>query len=208
MRYWTPQQLRAFLEHVADDRLFALWRLAATTGMRRGELLGLQWRDLDLDGGVATIRRQWAKSNGTVSVTTLKGRQGKPRSRRVDLDAATIAALRRHSAQQLEERALTGRGRRPDDGWVFDLRDGSPIDPDGLTQRFARHVSESGLPRIRLHDLRHSSATAALAAGVHPKIVQERLGHASVTTTMNTYSHAIPTLQAAAADQIANAIDF
>ena len=116
MRYWTPSQLRAFLEHVADDRLFALWRLAATTGMRRGELLGLQWRDLDLDGRVATIRRQWAKSNGGVSTTTLKGRQGKPRTRRVDLDAVTVAALRRHSAQQLEERVLDGRGRRPDDG--------------------------------------------------------------------------------------------
>lgn len=148
------------------------------------------------------------EANGSVGITTLKGRQGKSKVRRIDVDAGTVIALRRHSGQQLEERARSGRGRRPDDTLVFDLPDGSPIDPDGLSQRFARHVRDSGLPRIRLHDLRHSSATAALAAGVHPKIVQERLGHASVTTTMNTYSHAIPTLQAEAADQIARVIDL
>jgi integrase len=203
MHTWTGAQLGAFLARVRDDRLFALWRLAGTTGMRRGEVLGLRWRDVDLEGGRVAIVQQL--SRGAKGVAFGPPKTAKAR-RSVALDGVTIAAIRAHRRRQKEERLAFGPGY-VDVDLVFARADGVALDPDGVTGAFERLVRRAGLPRIRLHDLRHTHATLALSAGVHPKVVQERLGHSNITTTMDVYSHAIPAMQEDAASRVAALVD-
>ena len=203
MPTWSPEQLRAFLHFVADDRYAALWRLAATTGLRRGELAGLRWRDVDFDAGRVVVAQQRAKGGGAVAAGPTKTR----RSRRlVSLDERTLECLRNHRKQQLETRLLLGPAFQDHD-MVFCLADGRPLHPDRLTQMFRDRCEASGLPYISLHGLRHSHASQMLRAGVHPKVVQERLGHSSISITLDTYSHAIPAMQEDAAERAAALID-
>lgn len=121
------------------------------------------------------------------------------------LDGNTLAALRDHRTHQLHERLLWGPGWH-NTGFVFTREDGSPLHPESLTKMFQWRVRRAELPRIRFHDLRHTHATLALEAGVHPKVVSERLGHSSIAITMDTYSHAIPAMQEEAAEQIAGLV--
>jgi integrase len=204
MCVWTAEQLHAFLKHVAEDRLFALWRLAATTGLRRGELIGLRWTDIDLSTAQLLIARQRVKGGGQVSVGAPKSRRKGRRT--IKLDPMTTAALREHRRAQVAERMALGAAYH-DEGFVFCHLDGTPFHPDGITQRFQRHVRQAGLPHIRLHDLRHSYATLSLRAGVAVKVVSERLGHAKPSITSDIYQHAIPELQEDAALRIAAMID-
>jgi len=127
------------------------------------------------------------------------------RWRTVELDARTVEVLREHATRQAAEIEAAGDtyGDPEHPPLVFCTEDGGPLHPDRVSKLFAAHVKASALPRIRLHDLRHTHATLALAAGVHPKVVQERLGHASITITLDTYTHASPAIDAAAAEQIA-----
>lgn len=205
MRTWTAEQLGRFLDHVSGDRLAGAWELLASTGMRRGEVLGLRWTDVDLDAGTLRITR--------TLVTTDVQRKGEPgmawgtpktaKGRRsVALDEATVAALRAHRARQLEERLLIGAGYADED-LVVCQPDGRPIHPKTLSYYFERKAKRAGLPPIRLHDLRHTHATLSLKAGVHPRVVQERLGHANVSITLDTYSHVDLDMQAAAAARVA-----
>jgi integrase len=203
MIVWTHEQLRAFLAHVAGDRFNALWRLAATTGMRRGELLGPRWTDLDLDAGVLNVAQTRVKGGGTVGYGRPKTAKGR---RAIALDEATVAMLKAHRKTQARERLAWGPGYR-DEGLIFCREDGSPIDPDVLSQRFDRLVRDAGLPRIRLHDLRHTYATAALRAGVPIKVVSERLGHATPAITLAVYAHVLPGMDPEAAEQVAALVD-
>jgi integrase len=184
---WTPEQLRAFLSHVRDDRLYAAWLLVATTGLRRAELAGLRWLDVDLAAGRVSPRRPRVVVDYTVVESDAKTPKGR---RSLALDPATLTALKAHQARQAEEKTIVGAGYR-ESGLVFTMPDGSPIHPQ---------------PRIRLHDVRHSYATAALAAGVPPKVVSQRLGHATIAITMDTYSHVIPGLDEQAAETVARLI--
>jgi integrase len=204
MRVWTADQVRQFLAHVRDDRLCGLWLLLATTGLRRGEACGLGWDDIDLAAARLAVRR---------NLTAVKGRgeNRKPlwsepktnKSRRsVALDAGTVEALRLHRKGQLEERLAAGPAYR-ELGLVFCREDGSELDPDWVSKRFERLAKAAGVPRIRLHDVRHTHATPALQAGVHVKVVSERLGHATVGMTLDTYSHVIPALEEDAAAKVA-----
>jgi integrase len=197
MRTWSAEQLRTFLEHVREDRLHAAYHLAATTGTRRGELLGLRWRDLDLDAGRAQVVQTLIGKRELSEPKTEKGR------RNVALDAGTVAILREHRKAQLVERLAWGPAYEDEHDLVFCREDGSPVLPQSLSRAFERHAEQAGLPVIRFHDLRHTHATLALAAGVHPKVVSERLGHASVGITLDTYSHAIPAMQEDAAARVA-----
>jgi integrase len=124
----------------------------------------------------------------------------------VHLDPVTVAALRAHRNRQRQERLAWGPAYN-DTGLVFTREDGTLLNPDLISETFRGHVSRSGLPKIRLHDLRHTHATLALQAGVPVKVISERLGHADVAFTMNTYAHAIPAMQAEAAVQIAGLVD-
>jgi integrase len=205
MRTWSGAELGRFLEHVAGDRLAGAWWLLATTGMRRGEVLGLRWSDVDLDAGAARITRTLittgARRKGEPAMAwgtpkTAKGR------RSVALDSATVSALRQHRARQLAERLAAGEAYEDGD-LVVCLADGTPLHPKTLSYTFEREVRRAGLPTIRLHDLRHTHATLALRAGVHPRVVQERLGHANVSITLDTYSHVDLDMQAVAAARVA-----
>ena len=200
MKTWTADELGGFLDGVREHRLAPLITILATTGLRRGEALGLRWSDVDLGEGRLAVRQTLLAVNNHVQF----GEPKTHRSRRsVDLDAATVVVLKAHRKIQLEERAEAGLGRPRADALVFTDEQGDPLHPNVVTRTFAKLIIQAGAPRIRLHDLRHTHATLSLQAGVHVKIVSERLGHSSVMITLDTYSHAIPGLQRDAAERVA-----
>ncbi|MGI8870497.1 MAG: site-specific integrase [Mycobacteriales bacterium] len=196
MSVWSATELRAFLDGVADDRLAAAYLVLATTGMRRGEALGLRWSDVGLDARRAAIRQTVINVDKSTGHRGTEDGEGAPV---VTLDAAT--ALREHRRWQPAERLVMGAGFT-DHGLVFCHPDGGLVHPERFSRQFARLGVRLGLPPVRLHDLRHGWATMALAAGVHPKVVQERLGHASIGITLDTYSHVTAALHADAAELI------
>jgi integrase len=200
LKTWSADEVRAFLESVRDDRLYADYVLALTTGLRRGELLGLAWRDIDLDAGWLNVRQTIIAVNFKVQASTPKTNAGR---RSVALDRATVEVLRNHRLNQLKERYDLGLPAQQPDDYVFSTPTGEALHPGLFTDSFDRRVKAAGVPRIRFHDLRHTSATLALAAGVHPKVVQERLGHASISITLDLYSHSVPSLQEDAAIRLA-----
>lgn len=199
MQVWSVEQLRTFLGKVEGDRLYAGYLLLAMTGMRRGEALGLRWQDVDVANGRVSIVQTLVATDYETRFSTPKTDRGR---RTVALDRATLATLVEHRERQQVERAMWGDAYT-DHGLVLAKENGEPLHPHGFSQSFRRHVKLAGLTAIRLHDLRHTYATLALQAGVHPKVVQERLGHSSIAITMDTYSHAIPALQESAAELIA-----
>lgn len=199
---WSPLELRAFLSSIATDRLAALYLLLATTGMRRGEALGLRWADVDLDAGRAAIRQTVIVVNHQIQLGQPKTAKG---TRKIELDPATVTALREHRKRQAAERLLVGRGWA-DQGLVFCQPTGAPMHPERVSEAFTRRTRSAGLPIIRLHDLRHTWATLALGAGVHPKVVQERLGHSTISVTLDIYSHATSALHSDAANKVAGLI--
>ena len=202
METWTPEQLRSFLNHTIGDRLYAAWVVAATTGMRRGEVLGLRWQDIDLEGMRLSVRQTLLSVEYDLVFSTPKTRKG---TRSIALDTTTVSALRAHKARQAEERLAWGPGWG-DSGLAFTRENGSPIHPDLFSKRFGHQVKAAALPDIRLHDLRHTHATLALQAGIHPKVVSERLGHANVAITLDTYTHVVPALQSDAAELVAGLV--
>lgn len=199
MTTWTPGQLHRFLEAARDHRHSALWWILGTTGMRRGEALGLRWSDIDLDKGEIKVQRALVTGEGGKRWSTPKTRSG---WRTVSIDEDTVAVLRTHKARQNAEKLALGAGYRDED-LVTAQDDGSTVSPTRITEQFGRLSRRAGLPHIRLHDLRHTFATQALAAGVNPKIVQEALGHAHVSVTLGIYSHVDQTMQANAAQLLA-----
>jgi len=201
-RTWLASEVRRFLSHVQGDRLYVAYMVAATTGARRGEVLGLRWFDLDLESGRASIAQTLISVSGDIQLSEPKTARGR---RNVALDSHTVAALRAHRDHQVVERALAG-DEYADADFVFANEDGTPLHPDVFSDAFQRHVRSSRLPRIRFHDLRHTHATLSLGAGVHPKVVSERLGHASVAFTLDTYSHAVPAMQETAAELVADLV--
>ncbi len=197
---WTADEVRTFLAAVVDDRLATLYRCLIATGMRRGEALGLRWSSVDLAVGRLVIERSLVVVNDVVEWSAPKT----ARSRRsVSLDHETAASLRAHRKRQLEERVAAGDAWQDQD-LVFSDELGSPLHPDRFTRRFRSAAQRAGVPPIRLHDLRHTWATLALTAGVHPKVVSERLGHATTSITLDIYSHVQPELDAEAAGTVAD----
>lgn len=198
MKVWTAEQLKAFLDFTRDDRDYITWHLAASCGLRRGEVCGLRWSDLALDASPPTlsVKQQLVESLYKVTFAPPKTARGK---RLVVLDPMTVAALRTHRRHQAAERLAHGAEYQDHDLVVARL-DGTPVHPNNVGQHFRRQITKSGLPLIRFHDLRHTHATLALQAGVHPKIVSERLGHASTSFTLDVYSHVTPSMQQQAAD--------
>lgn len=202
MTVWTANELRAFLHVAQSHRLYPVFLVGAMTGMRRGEVLGLHWRDVDLDEGRLTVRWQLRSVRRRPELAPVKTKRSR---RAVDLDRETTSLLQAHRRKQLEDRMATGPDYTDGD-LVFAKPDGTYYVPDSVSEAFERLVRKSGLPRIRLHDLRHGWATLALQAGVHPKVVSDRLGHASIAVTLDTYSHTIRSLDTDAAEKVAGLI--
>jgi integrase/predicted RNA-binding Zn-ribbon protein involved in translation (DUF1610 family) len=199
LQVWTAEQLSAFLAHVSDDRLYALWRLLAMTGMRRGEALGLGWEDLDMEAGSVTIRRAWIAVNGAAQFSEPKSRSSR---RTIALDPVTLEAMKTHAAQQADEQS-TWQEDAAETGLVFTRPDGRPLVPWVVSKSFRDHGRAALLPRIPLHGLRHTYATLALSSGINPRIVSARLGHATVALTLDVYSHVLPQADREAAERIA-----
>ena len=197
---WDAATTARFLESVRERRLEAFYQLAIATGMRRGELMGLRWQDVDLARGALSVRRALVKTKrGGVAFQAPKTAKGR---RQISLSAKTVADLQAHRKRQLAERLALGDVWQDQD-LVFPGPTGGPLAGETLEGDFRRAVAVAGVPRIRIHDLRHTSATLMLRQGVHPKIVSERLGHATVSITLDIYSHVLPDMQA----EVANAID-
>lgn len=201
---WNTVQVAAVLSAGDDTDLAALWRLALLTGMRRGELLGVMWEDLDLDRGMLAVRRTLSRGKGgTWELGQPKTASGR---RSIALPASCVTALRKHRARQAAERLRLGPIWQ-DQGFVFTNETGGPVHVNSLMHYFRKLIAAADVPTIRFHDLRHTSATLLLAEGVHPKIVQERLGHADISMTLNRYSHVMPGMQRQAADTLDAALD-
>lgn len=203
MSVWTPEQLCTFLDSVRTDRLFAAWLMAAMTGMRRGELLRLKWSDLDLEAGTVSVRQIRTVARYRVVTFTPKTEKGR---RTIALDPHTVAALRSYRVAQKEERILLGPDYANCDDLVFTKPNGSAIHAERFSAWFTQRCRKSGLPRVRLHDVRHSYVTALLADGVPLKVVSQRVGHASPMVTMTIYQHVLPGDDRAAAALGARAI--
>jgi integrase len=199
---WSPSEFRTFLAFVRGDRLRAAWELISTTGLRRGELLGLRWKDIDFNAGTIEIAQTAVVVNYEVVISEAKTEAGE---RRITVDAETLEILREHRRLQRDERLPFGfdKGRIDTEELVFTLPDGRPIHPQRFSSWFEQLSRRAGLPRIRLHDVRHSYASAALAAGIPMKVVSERLGHAGTGITADLYSHVLEELDATAAETVA-----
>ena len=194
----TSQQTKIFLNTVKGNRLEALYILAITTGLRQGELLGLRWEDVDLEGSVVRVRQQLTRTKAGLSFTSPKNGRG----RNVALMESTAEALREHRKMQTDERQKMGN-LCEDMGLVFASTVGTPLHVRNITYRsFRPLLKQAGLSQIRFHDLRHTFATLCLTSGTHPKIVQEMLGHSDISVTLNVYSHCLPNMQGKAVKTI------
>ncbi len=200
----TAEQACCLLEDARGERFEALYVVALTAGLREGELLGLKWEDIDLESGKLSVRR-------TLSETKERGHIFEPpkngKGRNVKLSARAIGALKRHRAVQNAERLHVGTLWQ-DNGLVFSSQRGTTMSAKNLTARsFKPLLERAGLTRsVRLHDLRHTCATLLLGKSVHPKIVQELLGHAAIAITLDTYSHVLPNMQSEAVAAMESAL--
>lgn len=199
---WTAEQLGMFLSWNRDelqDELFPLWTLIAYTGMRRSEALALKWSDLNTRAGRISIRRAVNTEDWVNTKTTKTGS-----ARVIDVDTDTLKVLASYKVARAEVSFDLARA----DAFMFGDDEGKLRSPDAMTSRWDRRLTRitkkhPTLPRVTLKGLRHTHATLLLELGEHPKVVQERLGHSTITTTMNIYSHVTPTMQKAAADRFA-----
>jgi integrase len=198
-------EARQLLEAARGDRLEALYVLAVHTGMRRGELLGLKWGDVDPDLATVRVRRTLTRGeDGRGYVVGAATKSGK--GRHIRLTPRAVEALKRHRARQAKEKLKVG-GLYRDQDLVFAGEGGNPINPSNLRNRsFKPLLERAGLPRITFHDLRHTCASLLFQRNVHPKFVQELLGHASVAITLDTYSHMLPGMGSEAADAMGEAL--
>ena len=185
---WSADEVNRFLDAVSEHRWYPIYTLAVYTGMRQGEILGLHREDVDLGNGIINVKHQLSviRRQGLV-ITEPKSEKAR---RPITISASVIDIIKHHLG-------LIDKGP----GLLFTTSTGNPISPRNVLRHFKTVIEQTGLPEIRFHDLRHTHATLLLAAGVHPKVVQERLGHSQISLTLDTYSHVIPSLQTEAAEQ-------
>jgi integrase len=195
---FTSEEARAFLDAARQDDLEALFKLALSTGLRQGELLGLKWDDLDLEKAELRVNQALQRYDGALHLVPPKT----PRSRRsVPIPALAVEALRQLRYAQRDAHLRAG-SLWHETGLVFTTRWGTPIEPRNATRSFKQLLARAGLRPMRFHDLRHSFATLLLIQGVSARVVMEILGHSQINVTMNTYSHVLPALQRDAASRL------
>jgi integrase len=200
MMYFTPEETATFLDAAKGDKFFPAFYLAIETGMRPEEYLGLQWKDIDLEQKVLSVRRALVvKKGGGFIFAEPKTKKSR---RSIPLSNTMVKALKEHRRKQLEERMKLGASYQIFD-LVFASEIGTPLLHGNLLRRHFKPIRDKAkLPKIRLYDLRHTTATLLLSAGENPKVVSERLGHASIVLTLDTYSHVLPTMQKTATAKI------
>ena len=191
----SPEQVRTLLTAARGDRWEPLIVSALATGMRQGELLGLKWADVDLTRRTIHVQRQLQRDGTFAEPKTAKGR------RTIDLPASCVAMLKDYRRQQTEERLLVGPEWQHND-LVFCTHQGRPLSQRNILRAYKLILRRASLPPVSFHALRHTAATLLLLQGVHPKVVQERLGHSNISMTLDIYSHLIPSMGRAAADQL------
>ena len=199
---WTKEEARTFLASVADDRLVAAWTLLLTRGLRRGELAGLRWDAIDLDGHSLSITRTRVLVDGKPVDSEPKTDSG---VRPIPLDDRLVTGLRSHRARQGQER-WAAREAWSEGGFVFTDELGAPLHPEYFSTRFETLANRAGVKRVRLHDLRHTAASIMLADGVPVKVVAELLGHSSTDITLRVYQHVMPGMSEAAGEQLSDAL--
>jgi integrase len=201
LKHWTPSQVGQFIESTTSDRSRAMWLLALNTGVRRGEMAALRWSDLDVEQGILRVHRNLVTVGYVVVEGTVKTEES---DREIELDGAVMAELAAHRSRQAAERLKWGPGWQGDrhDPRMFTREDGADFHPAAISHLLKVATVRAGLPRIGVHGLRHTSAVLAMRAGVPPKVVQHRLGHASIAITMDTYSHVIEGMQREASSAI------
>src|SRR5690348_263442 len=205
MHVLSADEVRTLLATSASNRQHALYVTAIATGMRQGELLGLRWRDVDLDGGVVRVRSSLMKGKSAKTGDWVFSEPKTRRSRRqIALAAPAVTALRAHRQTQRLERMKAGPLWQDGYDLVFCTEIGGPLSAGNVYTAFQRLLKRAGLSRIRFHDLRHTCATLMLSARVNPKVVSEMLGHASVAITLDIYSHVLPNMQQDAAAAMGN----
>jgi integrase len=196
MKTWSAAEASRFLDTVKDHRHYAFYLTAVMTGMRLGELLGLRWSDVDLQGNTLYIQQTLLKGGQNPVYGHAKTEKSR---RQIALPEAVVRALKQNKALQNQERLVWGSDYR-DTGLVFTKDTGNHLDPTYMSRGlFKRLIAAAGVPDIRFHDLRHTHATLMLKNGVNPKVVSERLGHSGVQITLDTYSHVLPEMQSEAA---------
>ncbi len=203
MQPLTPQQTKRFLAAAKGERLEALYLLSISTGLRQGESLGLKWEDIDFDRRALQVKRTLSVTKKGILFVPPKSAKGR---RSITLTIPAIEALRKHKMAQEKEGQKLGN-LWEDHGLVFPNQSGKPMYPWTLTKRFKKILKEADLPEIRFHDLRHTCATLLLSKGIHPKIVQEILGHSTISITLDTYSHLLPNMQSKAVSAMEDIID-
>ncbi|MBV7509494.1 site-specific integrase [Bacillus sp. sid0103] len=197
MRTWDNEQVKVFLEAAKGTPYYPVYLTTIYTGMRRGEVLGLRWQDVDFDNLVIYIRQSLQEVK-KVGLTFKEPKSGKSRS--ITITPNLAKELKKLYKQQLEDKLFLGL-LYEDLDLVFAQKNGKPIQPTEMHRNYRKVVELSGLPYIRFHDIRHTHATLMLQQGVHPKVVSERLGHSTIGITMDTYTHVLPNMQKEAAHQ-------
>lgn len=201
-RYLTPEQAAELLKVAEGHWMEPILALALGTGIRRGEILALRWEDVDLEAGTAGVFRSLVPTKDGFRIQEPKTARGR---RTVALPPYVVQVLRRHRARQAEYKAQLG-SEYQDHGLVCAREDGAPRSPTSVTHALANLLAKAGRPQVRFRDLRHTHASMLLEQGVHPKVVQERLGHSTITVTLDLYSHVAPHLQAEAALKVEEAL--
>ncbi|MDA1654272.1 site-specific integrase [Bacillus thuringiensis serovar kyushuensis] len=194
---WNEQEVQLFLKVAQDSRYSIVFHMALVTGMRQGELLGLRWKDVDLEKGHLTISQTLSHDGKTFLV----GGKTKSSLRKILLPTSTIAKLKKHRAVVLKEKLSQGEEYQDND-LVICTPSGTPINPANVRRSLNALIKKAAVPKIRFHDLRHTHATLLLAKGVNVKVISERLGHSNIKITLDTYSHVLPTMQEDAVNKI------
>lgn len=184
----TPGQAKRFIEVSKAHRLGPVFSVALAVGLRLGEALGLEWQDIDFTKGTLRVRQALQWVDGQLVLGETKSEKSR---RSVALPDVAIQALRRHAIGQKKERLAAGAKWKASE-LAFTTPIGTPLDDRNVRRAFQKILAEAELPRIRIHDLRHTCASLLLAQGVHPKVVQEILGHSQISLTLDTYSHVLP----------------
>lgn len=198
--FLTAEEAKRLISAAREGPIGPLVTLCITTGLRQGEALALQWKDVDLELGTVAITKTIQRRSGRgLEVSDPKTARSR---RRVVLPAIALSALREHAKR--ESRSL---GQPGNADFVFRTTDSTPLDASNVRRDFERLLKHAGVPRIRFHDLRHSAASLLLTQGVHPRVVMEQLGHSQISVTLNTYSHVIPPLMREAASAMDRALD-